>query len=65
MVRAASAAGIGDALMAAVNVETDLLGVPVAPLKPSEKPRRPVNDMDLIERVLRIFRGWLRSGRRP
>lgn len=40
--------------MTAGNVETDFDGVPVAPLKPRDKPRRPVNDMDLIERVLRM-----------
>lgn len=35
-------------------IETDFDGVPVAPLTSRDKPRRPVNDMDLIERVLRM-----------
>lgn len=40
-------------MVATADTETDLLGVPVTPLKPREKPRPPVNDMGLIERVLR------------
>ncbi|MGW1682864.1 hypothetical protein [Saccharopolyspora sp. NPDC002376] len=33
--------------------ETDLFGNPIEPLKPRENPRPPINDMDLIEEVLR------------
>ncbi len=33
--------------------ETDLFGNPVAPLPKREEPRPPINDMDLIEKVLR------------
>ncbi|SDY71944.1 hypothetical protein SAMN05216215_103365 [Saccharopolyspora shandongensis] len=33
--------------------ETDLFGNPIAPLKPREAPRPPVNDMELVERILR------------
>ena len=33
--------------------ETDLFGNPVAPLPKREEPRPPINDLDLIETVLR------------
>lgn len=40
--------------MATANTETDLFGVPMTPRKPRETPRPPVNDMELIERILLI-----------
>lgn len=39
--------------MTVTDGQYDLFGVPVAPLKPRETPRPPVNDMELIEQVLR------------